>query len=199
MFVFGLRVINQLIIGTFKKLPIKSPYRVAWRCWPIDIDTYMHMNNSCYARNAELARWRAFPQADMIRLLSSGVYFFAVDQSIQYFRPINAFQKFAIDTTVSITDNKWMHYHHTFVQHPDDLKSPDQKPTVFCIVKCKAVLKEKSGKTIPPAEVMSKSPLYKALMDDQNTEIHIANREKEAAELVAAAAAAENAGSKSSD
>ncbi len=164
MFIFGLRVLNQLVLGSLKKLPVKSPYVVNMRCWPIDIDIYMHMNNANYPRTAELARWRAFPQANMMNvLLGKGTLFLAVEQTVQYFKPIGLFQKYTISTTISVTDNKWMHYNHTFQQHPDDLKSPDQKPITFCIVTCKAVLKEKSGKTIPPTAIMSQSEIYKVL------------------------------------
>jgi acyl-CoA thioesterase FadM len=147
---FGLRVVNQLVLGSFKKLPVKSPYVVNMRCWPIDYG-YMHMNNSSYLVAAELIRWRAFPQGNMMKVLQGRMpLFIPVEQSVQYFKSIELFQKYVISTTVSEIDSKCVHYNHIFQQHPDDLKSPDQKPTVFCIVSCKSVLTEKSNTTTAP-------------------------------------------------
>lgn len=91
MILFALRIINQLILGSLKKTklfinhqphqphhhhPHHHPhhqnnipyYEVPFRCYPIDMDTNLHINNACYFRVAELSRWRVFPESNMYRL-----------------------------------------------------------------------------------------------------------------------------------
>ena len=41
-------------INRLKKIPCTD---IAFRCYPVDIDTYFHMNNAAYLRVAELCRW----------------------------------------------------------------------------------------------------------------------------------------------
>ena len=65
------------------KDPITSRtfFNTYFTCTPIDMDVQMHMNNSCYLRVAELARWRAFaPSGIMKHALAKGVLFLAVEQ-----------------------------------------------------------------------------------------------------------------------
>ncbi|KAJ1421267.1 hypothetical protein B484DRAFT_124228 [Ochromonadaceae sp. CCMP2298] len=54
-----------------------------------------------------------------------GVMFLATDQTVKYMRPIEAFQRYVVNTSVSVENDKWFYYKHTFLQHPDDVK-------VFC-------------------------------------------------------------------
>jgi len=66
MLLYTARVLGQLALGSFKPATINRMKKipttdVAFRCYPIDIDTYLHMNNSQYLRIAELARWKIFP------------------------------------------------------------------------------------------------------------------------------------------
>ena len=86
MILFALRIINQLILGSLKKTKLfinhhphqlhhhphhqnNIPYyEVPFRCYPIDMDTNLHINNACYFRVAELSRWRVFPESNMYRL-----------------------------------------------------------------------------------------------------------------------------------
>ena len=153
MITFALRIVNQLVLGKYLKLNIVTAangvpaFDVAFRAWPIDLDTYFHINNSCYFRTAELSRWRIFPQSNMLSILAKkGAMFLVAEQTIKYMRPIGPFQKYVVRTSMSTTDNKWMNYKHTFMQHPDDVKS-DKQPITYAVIDVKAVLKEKTGKT----------------------------------------------------
>jgi len=171
MFTFALRVVNQLVLGkVFKINVIKAAnvapaYDVAFRAWPIDLDTNLHINNSCYFRTAELARWRIFPQSDMFALMAkNGVMFLVAEQTIKYMRPIAPFQKYVIRTTMTTTDNKWMNYKHVFIQHPDDVKS-GKEAVIYAVIDAKAVLKEKTGKTMKADTFLSKcNPFYKGMI-----------------------------------
>jgi acyl-CoA thioesterase FadM len=83
------------------------------------------MNNAKYVRVAELARWRIFPRTGVLDYVSNkGVLFLAVDQRIQYFKPIKPFQKYVVQTKINYNpvDDKWLYYTHTFLQHPSEIK-----------------------------------------------------------------------------
>jgi YbgC/YbaW family acyl-CoA thioester hydrolase len=178
MITFGLRVINQLLLGSASKINIvrkagaAPAYEVAFRAWPIDLDTYFHINNACYFRVAELARWRIFPQSNLYSMMKNkGVMFLVVEQTVKYFKPVSSFQKYIVSTSISYKEDKWFYYRHSFQQHPDDVK-PGKEPVVYTVIDCKAVLKEKSGKTLRVGEFLPHSPLYKDLVNLEDVEAH---------------------------
>ncbi len=162
MLTYTLRVLNQVILGSIKKVPITSPYSVAFRCWPIDIDIFMHLNNASYFRVAELARWRMFPQSNMKKL--SGTMFLVVKQDIKYIRPILPFQNYVVNTKLTVSEDKWLIHEHVFQQHPDDVKK-DQKPVVYAAVNATAVVKEKSGKTVKASTLVENSEYYRKMVE----------------------------------
>lgn len=158
MITLFLRVVNQLILGSVTKLNIvNSKVITRFRCWPLDGDANMHMNNASYFRVAELARWRTAPESGMLRDgFRNGWMFLVVDQSIVYHKPIAIFQQYVIRTSATFSDDKWVHFVHTLEQTPESVKA-GAEPKVFAEIKLRAVMKEKSGKTVP----MSKGGLMK--------------------------------------
>jgi hypothetical protein len=169
MFTFTLRMLNQLMLGFARPSTVTRARGipstdVAFRCWPIDLDIYMHMNNSCYLRVAELARWRAFPATGLLgKVMRDKVLFLAVEQQIRYLRPIAPFRKYVVSTTCTVhEDDKWLWYRHVFEQHPDDVK-PGKEAGKYAIIDLKAVLKEQSGKTIQPSSQRAFSPFSEEL------------------------------------
>eukprot|EP00600_Ochromonadales_sp_CCMP1393_P001295 CAMPEP_0174986000 /NCGR_PEP_ID=MMETSP0004_2-20121128/18674_1 /TAXON_ID=420556 /ORGANISM="Ochromonas sp., Strain CCMP1393" /LENGTH=158 /DNA_ID=CAMNT_0016238751 /DNA_START=152 /DNA_END=628 /DNA_ORIENTATION=- len=139
-------------------------YDVSFRCWPVDLDTYFHINNSCYFRVAELARWRIFPQSNMYTAVAKdGIMFLATEQTIKYFKPIGPFKRYIVRTHLTSADDKWFYYNHRFLQHPDEVKGGND-PIVYSEIECKAVLKERSGKTVKISKFLHKSPFYEELL-----------------------------------
>ena len=113
MLVWSSRVIGQVLKGLLKPSPQVSPVVETFRCWPMDIDLFLHMNNSNYFKYAELARWRIVPQTGgLSTVLKDGWMFLAVEQNIKHLGQIKAFQKFNV-TTNTILDGKWVYYEHT--------------------------------------------------------------------------------------
>ena len=169
MITLTLRVLNQLVLGSFTNLKIslnaagRPAYEVTFRCWPIDMDFNFHINNACYIRIAELARWRNFPKSNMFEYLKNrGVMFLVTEQHIKYFKPIMPFQKYIVSTSIATSQDKWFHYKHTFLQHPSDVEIG--KPVVvYAEIDCRAVLKEKSGKTIKPSSFLPFSSFFKEM------------------------------------
>lgn len=175
MITFALRIVNQLVLGSLTKINIVKraagpAYDVAFRAWPIDLDTYFHINNACYLRVAELARWRIFPQSNMMSFVTNkGVMFLVTEQVVKYNRPIQPFQRYIVSTSITYSEDKWFYYKHSFLQHPDDVKA-GKEPIVYTVIDCKAVLKEKSGKTVRVGEFLPHSPLYNQLLEIVDTE-----------------------------
>ena len=118
-------------------------------------------------RFAELARWRNFPKSGLLnKSLQHGWMFLVVEQTIQYKKQILPFSKFNIRTSISTTDNKWLHYKHIFEEFsPNNLSSPQ----VFAIIDCKAVLKEKSGKTIKIDAILKSSEFYESIISKEDS------------------------------
>ena len=168
MLVFTCRVIHQMVRGYLHAPKVNANRTVdsAFRCLPLDIDIFGHMNNARYLQNAELARWNLLPASKvMARIISEeGMVFLAVENSITYHKPIWPFQKYIIQTSCKVKeDDKWMYYTHEFKQHPEDV--PEGKEAkVYCTIDLTAVIKERSGKTIKPSMLMEESPFYKELV-----------------------------------
>lgn len=169
MITFIARIMNQLMMGHLKPptlrkdIPKTLVYSVPFRCWPIDMDMFIHMNNASYLRVAELARWRIFPQTGAIELTRKrGILFLVVSQQASYLKQLPALKNFEVETKVTVADNKWLHYTHTFQKPP----KAGQDPYIYAVVECKAVLKEKSGKTVRLTEISKDSEFYKHLAPD---------------------------------
>ena len=177
MFLHLLRVSNQLIRGylassSLKVCPQDKTLVVPFRCWPIDIDQYMHMNNAKYLYCAELSRWYTFPSSGLMSQAfrdKKGLMFLVVENDVKYYQPINPMQKYIISTkvTVDAEDDKWLYYEHTFLEHPDDYASSKEDadssspPKKYAVVDMKAVMKQRNGKTIKPSEVIKQSQQLK--------------------------------------
>jgi acyl-CoA thioesterase FadM len=203
MFLFTLRTLYQVGLGALKapalvtKRVCASPGAVAkraveldFRCWPIDMDVQMHMNNSCYLRVAELARWRLFsPSGMMGPALKKGWLFLAVEQTVTYYKPIPPMAAYRVEVSVDVRDDKWIMYKHRFLKgsttdkaiadskraqreaerqarvgvglkhhhnadHHDHDEGDQGSEVVFCEVDLRAVMKERSGKTVRPSELL---------------------------------------------
>jgi acyl-CoA thioesterase FadM len=171
MITLGLRIIYQLLLGAARPLQLSakgnglagSSYNAPFRCWPIDIDTFMHMNNASYIRVAELARWRAFPKTKLLDgAVKHGWMFLAVQNDVMYYRPIKPFQKYIVNTSIRVENDKFLYHTHTFLQDPSDVK-PGKEPELYATVMTKMVGKERSGKTLRPSALVDISPWCKEL------------------------------------
>lgn len=175
MLLFTLRILNQVALGAFSKVKIhrfntagSAYYVVPFRCFPIDIDIFFHLNNAMYVRVAELARWRIFSEAKMYDIaVKQGAMFLVVKQSVEYKRPILPFQRYIVKTSVSIEDDKWLLYKHRFEEHPNDVR-PGSEPKLYSVVDCKAVIKKRTGETIKTSHFLDQSEFYRKLVKGLN-------------------------------
>lgn len=177
MIISTIRILNQIIQGYISPPKINihnKTININFRCWPIDIDSFLHMNNSKYLHTAELSRWRTVGPI-LPRFWTKGVVFLIAENRIQYLKPIKPFEKYVISSSVSVDekDDKWIYYTHIFEEHPDDLqtrivqkendrgqmKEVDKK--IFAKIQMKSVVKETNGKTIKPSELMDQSKYFR--------------------------------------
>lgn len=173
MLLHRLRIAHQLFLGGVmnKHGPLAKATKTgqkitavvaAFRCWPVDT-AFGHMNNAQYITVAELNRWRMFTELGLFPVIFKKKAFLVVaEQSIKYAFPILPMREYVVSTKVRISDDKWLHYSHSFEQHPDDV--PDgSEPIQYALVHVKAVLKESSGKTLKPSDLLPNSPFFAEL------------------------------------
>lgn len=173
MLVYTVRVLNQLLRGYFSPPKISKPhpgtvsFDVAFRCFPVDWShAFNHLNNAKYFRIAELTRWRAHTTTgDAETLKKRGAVFLVAQQTARYHKEIFPFQKYIVRTTVTSPDKKWMYFEHAFQQHPSDVKA-GQEPVRYTTVLTKAVMKDRTGKTIRVDEL--KGDFYSSIIPNNN-------------------------------
>ena len=160
------RVINQVIRGYLlpPKLNPNKSVDVGFRCWPIDLDSFIHMNNSKYLQVAELTRWRTIVPI-LPYILSKGLLLLVAENNIQYMRPIIPFQRYIVSTSVSVDEkeDKWIYYKHVFEEHPEDFRKRNSstQPQTYAVVQMKGIVKELNGKTVKPSTLINKSTFFK--------------------------------------
>ena len=88
------------------------------------------------------------------------------EQSIQYFKPLPPFARFAVSSEIRVSENKWIHYRHTFHTHPDDVKA-GKKSVIFADIDCKSVIKKRSGETVRPSELLEHSDFLRDLLKEE--------------------------------
>ena len=157
MIILALRIVNQLILGSLSKSMtiVNRCVKVPFRCYPVDMDTNIHMNNACYFRVAELSRWRIFVPSGLFQYCAKHRVSFIVSEThAKYHAPILPFQRYIVSTYITTSDNKWLHYTHRFEQHPDQV-AVGKEPKVFAVIGAKSVLKESTGKTVPISTLLT--------------------------------------------
>jgi len=152
-------MINQMAIGLINRSRKATELTVGFRCLPIDMDVYGHMNNANYFRVAELARWRQTAQSGLLVLsIKEGWMFLIAEQTVNYYKPILPFKPFSVRSSIS-TDDKWILYEHHFESPPC---REGEVPTIHARIRLRAVVKQVNGKTVQPEEVLGRCPDIRA-------------------------------------
>lgn len=165
MLMYTLRVMNQMILGaTYPAKVVSKQVSSNWRCYPVDLDLFGHMNNANYIRVAELSRWRMLAESGLFQFMRKRrLVFLLVEQQVTYARPIMPFQSYVVQTRirVDIDDDKWLYYTHTFEEaNPRAGAEPKQ----YAKIEAKTVMKEANGKTVRPSEVSAVNHYYRDLV-----------------------------------
>jgi acyl-CoA thioesterase FadM len=121
------------------------------------------MNNASYARVGELCRWRILAEAARELspyLFKRKVMYIVAEQRISYHKSIRPFSQYEVSTSLTVTDDKWLNFIHTFRNPVGDKKTVAE-------VYVKGVLKEATGKTIRPSEIVQRSSIFKYCLDER--------------------------------
>lgn len=119
---------------------------IGFRCWPSEMDWNMHMNNAAYNLTADFARF-AFLRRLMGRRAAGhgGVRVHNGGVSMRFLRQIDPLAAYEVTTGIAGFDRKWIFLRHLF-------HAPGKPDKVHAQGMCKLVVKELSGKTVPPVE-----------------------------------------------
>ncbi len=117
-----------------------------------DLDWNFHQNNSCYALEADVSRYSWFLQF-FGKALLAGSYKLANGGFCAFFyREMRVWQRYTITTALQCVDEKWFYLEERFTP-PATPRQPSPPP--FAVALTRIVVKQRSGKTVPPAEVMA--------------------------------------------
>ena len=145
-----LRQLYHLSVGLLRRPAFTNKHLVSqFRAYPVDLDMFMHVNNTAYPRVAELASWQLLAAVGFLSVVpKKGLLALVVtEQKVQYLRQIKPFQKYEVHTTIKQCDNKWLDYSHKFLQHKSDVPE-NMEPKVYAIVTKRGVVKDLKGKTV---------------------------------------------------
>lgn len=89
--------------------------RLSLRVMPNDLDLNLHMNNGRYLTICDLSRMDLFIRSGLGTLmLRNGWRPIIAQHDMKYFKPLNLFQKYEVEMTVSHWDEKYFHSTHFF-------------------------------------------------------------------------------------
>ncbi len=122
-----------------------QPCVTPFRCWPADLDTLLHMNNSRYLAIMDIARIDLITRCGLWhKLRTRGHYPIVEAQTIRYRKSIKLFQKFTITTHIMGWDEKSFYLTQTFMQGKDMVAEATLKGRFL----------KKTRGTVPPADIM---------------------------------------------
>jgi acyl-CoA thioesterase FadM len=148
------RQLLQLALGIIRKPVYINKHIVSeFRAYPLDLDMFMHMNNTAYPRVGELASWNLLAAVGFLKTIQTHGFLALVitEQHVIYKRQILPFQKYEIHTRIIPIENKWLEYTHVFKQHRNDV-SPGESPIEYAVITKKALVKNLQGKTVKVEE-----------------------------------------------
>lgn len=139
-----IRLIAALLSAKFKKKLIGTETVIkSFRVWITDIDVSV-MNHAAIMTVLETGRLDLMVRSDFFKVASKNKWYFPSQAiSIQFYRPLKAFQKAKIYTRISYVDEKWIYVEQKIKRNG--------KIVAACIVKNTI---KKGRDTIPTSEIM---------------------------------------------
>lgn len=148
------RVLYVLIASYFRPHlgDLHARSRLTMRVWPNDLDTNLHMNNGRYLTIMDLGRFDLILRTGLLRLMlrqkSVPVLGAAV---LRYRLPLDAWQKFDLETQVIGWDPKWIFAEQRFI-----LRSGPKDGAVAAIGLVKGCFYDNRKKTsVPTSDILA--------------------------------------------
>ena len=117
-----------------------------------DLDWNYHQNNSCYALEADVSRYSWFLSFFRGALLGGRFKLANGGFCAFFYKEMRFLQRYTITTALHSVDEKWFYLVERFAP-PATPREPCPPP--FAVALTRIVVKQRSGKTVPPAEVMA--------------------------------------------
>ena len=111
------RLIWMLISARFgSRRALMDEGRLAYRCWPTDLDMNIHMTNSRYHSFMDLSRVELMVRnGAWARIRKAGLYPVLGSSSIRFRRPIRPLKKFEVTARVLSWDDRWIYIAHKLI------------------------------------------------------------------------------------
>lgn len=111
------RLFIILILASFRKTKeVLGPVYSSFRVWPSDLDMFGHMTNSRYLSLMDVSRTDLIARAGLLpELRKRGWYPVVVEESIQFRRSLNPFEKFQLKTEITGYDDRHVILKQTFL------------------------------------------------------------------------------------
>lgn len=120
------RVLWLLLTAPFRDrlIPPFDVSRLAFRCWPTDCDTNLHMNNGIYLSIGDLGRTDLMLRSNLWRIVLKNKWMPVLSGSmIRYRRELRPFQPFELQSRIVFWNDRNFVMEHRFVTtrngHPD--------------------------------------------------------------------------------
>ena len=142
-----LRLALILLFSRFK--PLRSPFEptlTKFRVWPADLDFLGHMTNSRYFTVMDAGRTDMIARAGLLgKLHKNGWYPVVVEESMQFRRSLNPFERFELKTQITGYDDRHMVIRQTFLRGDE----------VVALGVVRARFLGPNGRRVTPQEVMA--------------------------------------------
>ena len=142
-----LRLALILLFSRFK--PLRSPFEptlTRFRVWPSDMDFLGHMTNSRYFAVMDASRTDMIARAGLLgKLRKNGWYPVVVEESMQFRRSLNLFERFELKTQITGYDDRHMVVRQTFLRGSE----------VVALGVVRARFLGPNGRRVSPQEVMA--------------------------------------------
>ena len=140
-----LKLLSALFLARFRsKISPQDISRLNFRVWLTDVDASV-MNHAAYLTVMEMGRADFMVRSGFFKLARRKKWFFpARSISVQYIRPLKAFQKATLLTRVFYMDEKWIYMEQKIVSNDKVIALAVVKNTV-----------KKGRESIPPKEIAS--------------------------------------------
>ena len=151
---------------------VKTPFSIA--CIPSLTPQYVQHNSSAPSGLGGLA-------------FQKGYLFLAVEQNVLYRKPVPPLARYTVELSCSVRDDKWIIYKHRFLKYNGGDVSNSSSGTSdgtgdsdgevgeveYAVVDLRAVMKERSGKTVHPSQMKEASEWSRQLFDNESHDVTI--------------------------
>ncbi|WP_373047587.1 thioesterase family protein [Vulgatibacter sp.] len=138
--------LGKTAIGSLRRSRIDAlgEARLPLRTWPLDVDTYLHVNNGRYLTLMDFGRFDHAIRSGLLRAMLANRWRPILGAAtVEYRRELLPLQRFELATRLVAWDEKWFYMEQRF----------ERSGTLHAQAMVRGVLKQ-GRRTVPPAELL---------------------------------------------